>query len=80
MDIEEFIKTDEEKIEKLLNEHPINIPAQVIADFMGCKVDSVRGAIEKGCFGIHYQNNGLNRGFCIPTGNFVRWYLRIKIL
>lgn len=53
MDIKEFIARDNEKIEKILNDYPTQIPSNVVAELLGCHGDSVRQAVADGVFGIH---------------------------
>ena len=81
MTVNEFISADNEKIEKILNDYPKQIPCPVVAELLGCKPDGVRQAIAEGAFGIHWRLQGkLTSGnCCIPTAQFVRWYLNMRI-
>lgn len=79
--IEDFIKSDTEKLAEILGKHPRQIPIQVLSDWWGCDDDSVRRALEQSSvFGLGFRQAGkLNRGFVVPTGAFLRWYLRIEV-
>ncbi len=78
--IKDFLKSDTEKVAEILDNHPQQIPVQVLSDWWGCDADSVRRALEQSSvFGIGFRQAGkLNRGFVVPTGAFLRWYLRIE--
>ena len=74
--IQEFMKKDTEKLADLIQKYPEQIPVPVLADFFGCGEDTLRSALENGCLGIAERKPGkLNRGFVVPTGHFVRWYM-----
>lgn len=77
--IDVFIKSDTEKVAEIIEKYPRQIPVQVIAEWWGCDDDSVRRALEQSSvFGIGFRQAGkTNRAFVIPTGAFMRWYLRI---
>lgn len=78
--ITEFIKADDAKVEKIIKEHPLQIPVAVAADLLGCHVDSVREFLTNSNIGMSWLKPGKqNHGFCIPTAQFIRWYLNIKI-
>ena len=79
--IKAFIQSDEEKIAEILDKYPRQIPVHVISDWWGCDDDSVRRALEQSSvFGIGFRQAGkANRGFVIPTGAFLRWYMRIEV-
>ena len=78
--IRDFIREDTEKAAEIIEKYPRQIPISVIAEWWGCKEDSVRRALEEhSTFGLGFRQAGkLNRGFVVPTGAFMRWYLRIK--
>ena len=78
--IKDFLQKDTEKLEKIIQEYPQQIPVGVIAEWWGCTQDAIRATLEQsGLLGIGYRQPGkLNRGFVIPTGHFVRWYLCMK--
>lgn len=77
MSIAEFIKQDTEKLEEIIEKYPRQVPVSVVSDFVGADVESVRQAIESNQIGLSWRKAGkLNRGFCIPTGLFVRWYTK----
>lgn len=74
--IKAFIDADNQRLEKLIEEYPLSVPVPVAADFLGCQADTLRSALECGRLGFAERKIGkLNRGFVIPTGHFVRWYL-----
>lgn len=76
--IQTFIDADIEKVSKLIEENPQRIPIPVIADFLEMKQESARAAVECGAFGFAWRKDGkLNKGYCIPTAQFVRWYLNV---
>ena len=74
-----FLATDNCKIENLLNLYPVNIPVSAISDLIGADAASVRAAIDAGAFGVSWRKSGkLNRGYCVPTAQFARWYLNMR--
>lgn len=74
--IKAFIDADNQRLEKLIEEYPLTIPVPVASDFLGCQQDTLRSALEDGKLGFSERKLGkVNRGFVIPTGHFVRWYL-----
>ena len=74
--IKSFIDADSQRLEKLIEEYPLTIPVPVASDFLGCHQDTLRSALEDGKLGFSERKLGkVNRGFVIPTGHFVRWYL-----
>lgn len=76
MTINEFLKADTEKLEELIEKYPQQIPVAVASELMGVDPNNLRQAIQEGNLGISWRKPGkLNRGFCIPTGKFVRWWL-----
>lgn len=71
-----FIVNDTNKLAEIVDKHPFQIPVPVLSDFFGCSEDTLRSALENGFLGIAERKPGkLNRGFVIPTGHFVRWYM-----
>lgn len=78
--IDIYMKSDTEKVAEIIEKYPKQIPVHTIAEWWGCDDDSVRCALEQSSvFGIGFRQAGkVNRAFVIPTGAFVRWYLRIK--
>ena len=79
MSVNEFINYDMRKVEKLVEENPINIPVKIVSSFLDVDDKTVRGMVVKGVFGAWGQNTINKRFFVIPTANFVRWYLRIGV-
>ena len=76
--LKEFLAEDLKAVEALTKEHPKKLTPQQVADFLGTSVDSVRMAIADQSFGMSWRQIGkTQRGFFIPTPQFVRWYLRI---
>ena len=74
--IKSFIDADNQRLEKLIEEYPLTIPVPVASDFLGCHQDTLRSDLEDGKLGFSERKLGkVNRGFVIPTGHFVRWYL-----
>lgn len=74
--IQEFMNRDTEKLAELIQKHPEQIPVPVLSDFFGCSEDTLRSALENGFLGISERKPGkCNRGFVVPTGHFVRWYM-----
>ena len=75
--IKEFLDSDERKVEKLIEECPVNIPTSEAAKFLGINTASLRAVLESGALGLCWKKGGaLNKGFFIPTASFIRWYLR----
>ncbi len=76
--ISEFIKADDKKVEAIIKEHPLQIPVPVAAKLLGCQEASVREFLTNGNVGMAWKKPGKqNHGFCIPTAQFMRWYLNI---
>lgn len=76
--IRTFIDTDNHKLEQIIEKYPLSVPVPVAAEFLGCHQDTLRSALEDGKLGFSERKLGkVNRGFVIPTGHFVRWYLGI---
>ena len=76
--IADFLLSDNEKLAKLIDENPVNVPVSSAAEFLGADVASIRAAIENDCFGASWRKIGSTRSaYFIPTGQFVRWYLNL---
>ena len=76
--IKAFIDTDNQKLEQIIEKYPLSVPVPIAAEFFGCHQDTLRSALEDGRLGFSERKLGkVNRGFVIPTGHFVRWYLNI---
>ena len=75
--IQDFLNKDTEKLAEIVKQHPQQIPVPVIAEWWGCYENTLRTALqEQGLLGIAERKPGkLNRGFVVPTGHFVRWYM-----
>ena len=79
MKIGDFLIEDNERIEQLIEAHPVSIPVDKLAEFLQADNASIRAAIENDCFGISWRKAGSTRhAYLIPTGQFVRWYLNCK--
>lgn len=80
--IEVFLEQNTQELADIIVKYPQQIPVKVVAEFMGCGQNSLRQAIMQGVpFGIGWiQHAKQNRGFCIPTGAFVRWYMGWKVV
>ena len=77
--INEFLTSDNDKIEVLVTSYPENIPVGKIAEFLGADVVSIRAAIENNVFGASWRKAGSARhGYFVPTAQFVRWYLKMQ--
>lgn len=77
--INEFLTSDNNKIEVLVTSYPENIPVGKIAEFLGADVVSIRAAIENNVFGASWRKAGSARhGYFVPTAQFVRWYLNMQ--
>ena len=76
--IRAFIDTDNQKLEQIIEKYPLSVPVPIAAEFLGRHQDTLRSALEDGRLGFSERKLGkVNRGFVIPTGHFVRWYLGI---
>lgn len=76
--LNEFIFQDNEKIDRLIENFPINLPVSAVADFLSLDVASVRAAVENERFGVAWKKAGKsNHGYYIPTAQFIRWYLNL---
>lgn len=72
-----FLEDDICKLWELAEKYPGQLSVPIIAEFLGTTKDSVRAAIEADVFGMCWKKPGVNnRGFLVPTPQFVRWYLR----
>ena len=75
--IKDFLETDDKKIEQLIAEYPVSIPTQAAAKFLGINAASMRAVIDSGAVGLSWRKDGaLNKGFFLPTAQFLRWYMR----
>lgn len=78
--IKRFLEEDNSRVEELISKYPSTIPTAVVADFLGIAQTSVRSSIDNGAFGVGWRKPGkTNRSYCIPTANFVRWYIQYKV-
>ena len=75
--IQDFLDKDTEKLAEIVKRYPRQIPIPVISEWWGCDEDTLRTSLqEQGLLGIAERKPGkLNRGFVVPTGHFVRWYM-----
>ena len=78
MTVKEFLDEDIKKLNQIVTDYPKQIPIDIVADLFGCAVETVRTMCEENhTFGDGWRKPGkLNRGFCIPTGVFIRWYTK----
>lgn len=75
-----FIKSDDAKVENIIKKYPLQIPVAVAAELLGCHETSLREFLTNSNIGMSWLKPGKqNHGFCIPTAQFMRWYLNIKI-
>lgn len=76
--IRQFLDADIAKLEDIIERYPKQIPVKVVAELLGCGIESIHNACEEtGLFGISWRKPGkVNKGYCIPTGVFVRWYTK----
>lgn len=73
-----LLSEDNEKIDRLIDTFPVNLPVSAIADFLSMDPASVRAAIENNAFGISWKKPGNARhAYFVPTTQFVRWYLNM---
>lgn len=76
--IVKYLEDDEARLSQLVAENPVHLSPQKIADFMNTPVPSVRSMIDAGVFGASWRKDGkLNRGYFVPTANYLRWYLNM---
>ena len=74
----EFLSEDNAKIDRLIENFPVNLPVSAVSDFLGLDVASIRAAIENERIGLAWKKAGrANHGYFIPTAQFVRWYLNM---
>lgn len=79
--IAKMLDGDIEKVDKLIHDYPDQAPIAAIAEFLGIQSVSVRAAIECGAFGFAWRKEGkCVKAYCVPTAQFVRWYLNINPL
>lgn len=78
--LSEFIKSEREWINGIIEQYPRQIPINPIAEHWGCEPASVRAAIEQDPnFGVYWKKvGGVNKKYLIPTGLFVQWYCKVK--
>lgn len=77
--IKAFIDEDNNRVEELIKENPIHLPIAKIAEFLQIDVATARAVVECNCFGLAWKKQGkLNKAYCIPTAQFVRWYLLMR--
>lgn len=77
--IKSFLDSDLAKIESIIQNHPKQIPCDVVAEYCGCAPENIRAAITDGNLGIHWRKPGkLTSGNCIPTAKFTRWILNMN--
>lgn len=78
--IKDFIRQDDGKVEEIIKQYPLQIPTSVAAKLLGCQEASVREFLTNSNVGMSWKKPGKqNHGFCIPTAQFMRWYLGINI-
>ncbi|MCM1023854.1 MAG: hypothetical protein NC395_07320 [Prevotella sp.] len=76
-----FLNDDLNKIDALIERYPLRIPIPAVADFFSMDENSVRAAVEGGAFGFAWRKSGkANKAYCVPTAQFVRWYLNVGVL
>ena len=76
--INDFLTSDNAKIEALVNSYPESVAVSKIAEFLGADVVSIRAAIENNTFGASWRKAGSARhGYFVPTAQFIRWYLNL---
>lgn len=77
--IRNFIAADDEKIEKLIEQYPIGMTTNAIAEFLDIDIASVRAILENGTVGLAWKQSCKSRhGYYVPTAQFVRWYIHSK--
>lgn len=71
-----YLESDISRLWKLAEEYPGQLSVAQVAEFLGTTTDSVRASIEAGNFGMCWKKPSVNnRGFLVPTPQFIRWYL-----
>lgn len=79
--IKKFLDDDLDKVDDLLEKYPERLSVEAASEFLHMKNENVRAAIECGAFGIAWRKTGkANKAYCVPTAQFVRWYLGVKVL
>ena len=79
--VKAFLDDDLNKIDTLIEQYPQRIPIPIIADFLHMDENSTRAAVEGGAFGFAWRKSGkANKAYCVPTAQFVRWYLNVVVL
>ncbi len=70
-----------ERLNELVEQHPIYIPLPVVAEFLGMNAEGLRYSIEQGIcpFGIAWQKSiGGYKAFKIPTVTFYFWIMNMR--
>lgn len=70
------------ELNKIAYDHPVNIPVQVCAKFLGISIDCLRAWLsqDRCAVGMGWQKAGKeNRAFCIPTTQFYLWYTNSRM-
>lgn len=76
--VNDFLSEDNAKIDRLIENFPVNLPVSAVADFLSMDIASVRAAIENGVVGVAWRKPGKSHhGYYVPTAQFVRWYLML---
>ncbi len=76
-----YLNADLDKIDKLIEENPIRLTIKTAAEFLSMDNESVRAVVEGGAFGLAWRKTGkANKAYCVPTPQFVRWYLGVNVL
>ena len=73
----EQIKERLAELERIVKEHPLKIPLEVVADFLGINREGLMAALIRGNapFGFAYQKqDGAYRVPVIPTVSFYLWF------
>ena len=79
--IKALLENDLDKVDALIEKYPLRIPIPVLADFLQMDENSTRAAVEGGAFGFAWRKAGkVNKAYCVPTAQFVRWHLNINVL
>ena len=76
--VKAFLDRDLDRIDEIIDKYPLRIPIPVVAEFFEMHENSARAAVEGGAFGFAWRKDGkVNKAYCIPTAQFVRWYLGV---
>lgn len=79
--VKAFLDRDLDRIDEIIEKYPDRVPVPTIADFLHMDENSTRAAVEGGAFGFAWRKSGkANKAYCVPTAQFVRWYLNVGIL